>query len=312
MRKMTILSGKGGTGKTTITASFAALSRDAVLADCDVDASNLHLLLKPEVKETIEFKGLNLAVIDPRKCIQCGLCEEKCRFGAINDFEVDSIHCEGCKVCVQICPVQAIDFVERICGHAYISETKYGPMSHARLIPGMENSGKLVTLVRQNAKRLAEEGEFELVLVDGPPGIGCPVIASLSDIDKGLVVDGVGGTIGGPGFLTLGGMDGELSYLLRGFSKGTLFQGGVLSLLEDPTLSPEAFAEKVDKGETKAVEAWNAVAEGLVKAVALPRDNFCLACFTGDYPIPVQLEMDKLAMETMPADYRSPFGVTQR
>jgi len=188
MRKMTILSGKGGTGKTTITASLAALSSDAVFADCDVDASNLHLLLKPEVKETIVFKGLNLAVIDPERCTQCGLCEEKCRFNAIQDFTVDSIHCEGCKVCVQICPVQAIDFVERICGHAYISETEYGPLSHANLIPGMENSGKLVTLVRQNAKKLAEERRHELVLVDGPPGIGCPVIASLADIDHGLVV----------------------------------------------------------------------------------------------------------------------------
>jgi MinD superfamily P-loop ATPase len=188
MRKMTILSGKGGTGKTTVTASFAALSSNAVFADCDVDASNLHLLLKPEVKETIVFKGLNLAVIDPERCTQCGLCEEKCRFNAIHDFTVDSIHCEGCKVCVQICPVQAIDFVERICGHAYISETEYGPMSHANLIPGMENSGKLVTLVRQNSKRMAEEGGHELVLVDGPPGIGCPVIASLADIDKGLVI----------------------------------------------------------------------------------------------------------------------------
>ena len=188
MKEMTILSGKGGTGKTTITASLAALSSETVFADCDVDASNLHLLLKPEVAETIEFKGLNLAVIDPERCIQCGLCEEKCRFNAIHGFTVDSIHCEGCGVCVQICPVQAIDFVERICGHAYISETKYGPMSHARLTPGMENSGKLVTLVRQNAKRLAEEGGKELVLVDGPPGIGCPVIASLSNIDQGLVV----------------------------------------------------------------------------------------------------------------------------
>jgi len=188
MRKMTILSGKGGTGKTTVTASFAALSSNAIFADCDVDASNLHLILKPEVKETIVFKGLNLAVIDPERCTQCGLCEEKCRFNAIHDFTVESIHCEGCKVCVQVCPVQAIDFVERICGHAYISETEYGPMSHANLIPGMENSGKLVTLVRQNAKRLAEEGGHELVLVDGPPGIGCPVIASLADIDHGLVV----------------------------------------------------------------------------------------------------------------------------
>ena len=188
MKKMTILSGKGGTGKTTITGSLAALSSNAVFADCDVDASNLHLLLKPEVKETIVFKGLNLAVIDPERCTQCGLCEEKCRFNAIHDFTVDSVHCEGCKVCVIICPVQAIDFVERICGHAYISETEYGPMSHARLIPGMENAGKLVSLVRQNAKKLADDGGHEIVLVDGPPGIGCPVIASLADIDKGLVV----------------------------------------------------------------------------------------------------------------------------
>jgi MinD superfamily P-loop ATPase len=188
MKQMTVLSGKGGTGKTTITASFAALSINAVFADCDVDASNLHLLLKPEVKETVEFKGLNLAVIDPERCTQCGLCEENCRFGAIHDFEVDVIHCEGCKVCVQICPAQAVDFVDRVCGQAYTSETRYGPMSHARLTPGMENSGKLVSLVRQNAKRIAEEGGFNLVLVDGPPGIGCPVIASLADIDLGLVV----------------------------------------------------------------------------------------------------------------------------
>ena len=188
MNQITILSGKGGTGKTTITASFAALSRDAVLADCDVDASNLHLVLNPTVKKTLEFKGLNLAVIDADKCTQCGLCEKNCRFHAIKDFKVDSIHCEGCKVCVEICPIQAIDFVDRICGEAYISETIYGPMSHARLTPGMENSGKLVTLVRQNAKKLAKEHRLDLVLVDGPPGIGCPVIASLADIDKGLVV----------------------------------------------------------------------------------------------------------------------------
>jgi MinD superfamily P-loop ATPase len=188
MKKMTILSGKGGTGKTTVTASFAALSENAVFADCDVDASNLHLLLRPEVKETIEFRGLNLAVIDPDRCTRCGLCEEKCRFNAIHGFEVDPIHCEGCGVCVEVCPVGAIDFVERVCGHAYVSETRYGPMSHARLKPGMENSGKLVTLVRQNAKRLAEDGGHDMVLVDGPPGIGCPVIASLADTDKGLVV----------------------------------------------------------------------------------------------------------------------------
>lgn len=187
MKQMTILSGKGGTGKTTITASFAALSCNVVLADCDVDAPNLHLLLKPEIQETMEFKGLKLAVIDSEQCVGCGLCAEKCRFGAIHDFRVDPIRCEGCKVCVVVCPVRAIDFVERVCGHAYISKTRYGPMSHALLNPGMENSGKLVTLVRQNAKKIAEEGRH-IILIDGPPGIGCPVIASLAEIDAGLMV----------------------------------------------------------------------------------------------------------------------------
>ena len=188
MKQMCIISGKGGTGKTTVAGSFAALSENAVLADCDVDAANLHLLLQPESKETMEFQGLKLASIDSEKCIQCGKCEENCRFNAIKDFTVDPIHCEGCKVCVIVCPVDAVDFIDRICGYAYISETKYGPLAHADLIPGMENSGKLVTLVRQNAKKLAEEGDFSYVLVDGPPGVGCPVIASLADINVSLVV----------------------------------------------------------------------------------------------------------------------------
>jgi len=188
MKQITILSGKGGTGKTTITACFAALSENALFADCDVDASNLHLLLNPTIKETMDFKGLNVAKIDPTKCIECGKCVELCRFNAIEDFKIDPIHCEGCMVCVVNCPVEAIEFNERICGHAYISETKYGPMSHARLTPGMENSGKLVTLVRQNASKLAEEKGKDLVLVDGSPGIGCPVIASIANIDAAIVV----------------------------------------------------------------------------------------------------------------------------
>ena len=188
MKQINILSGKGGTGKTTLTASLAVLADEPVMADCDVDASNLHLLLKPVIRETIEFKGLNMAVIDPDKCIQCGRCMEVCRFNAIKDYRVDPVHCEGCKTCVISCPVKAISFEERICGHAYISETDYGPMSHARLVPGMENSGKLVTLVRKNATKLAEDTGRELVLVDGPPGIGCPVIASLSNIDASIVV----------------------------------------------------------------------------------------------------------------------------
>lgn len=188
MKQVTILSGKGGTGKTTITACFATLSENAVFADCDVDASNLHLLLNPEIKETNEFMGLNVAYIDPEKCIQCGKCMKICRFNAIEDYIVDPIHCEGCKVCVVNCPVEAIEYNPRVSGHAYISETKYGPMSHARLTPGMENSGKLVTQVRQNASKIAEEKEKDLVLVDGSPGIGCPVIASIANVDASVVV----------------------------------------------------------------------------------------------------------------------------
>ena len=188
MKQITILSGKGGTGKTTITACFAALSSNSVFADCDVDASNLHLLLNPRITETIEFKGLKLAEIDPSKCIECGRCMELCKFNAISDFKVDSIHCEGCKVCVVNCPVEAIEFKDRVCGYSYNSETDFGPMAHARLTPGMENSGKLVTMVCQNAKKMAENQGKELVLVDGSPGIGCPVIASIANVDAAVVV----------------------------------------------------------------------------------------------------------------------------
>ena len=188
MMQMTVLSGKGGTGKTTVTGSFAAMSTNAVFADCDVDASNLHLLLQPKIKETIEFKGLDLADIDSDKCTQCGLCEERCRFDAIHDFQIDSVYCEGCGVCAWVCPEGAVSMIERVCGEAFISDTKYGPMSHARLWPGMENSGKLVSLVKQNAKKIAEENHHEIILIDCPPGIGCPVIASLSDVNFSLVV----------------------------------------------------------------------------------------------------------------------------
>lgn len=189
MKQLTVLSGKGGTGKTTITASLAVLAKNEVIADCDVDAPDLHLLLHPSVVKTQEFKGSKLAVIDKSKCIECGLCREKCRFDAITEnFEVDPIACEGCGVCTIVCPVSAITLTERISGHAYVSKTKYGFMAHAMLSPGEANSGKLVTLVRQNAKILAEREHSDLIIIDGPPGIGCPVIASVTGIDAGLVV----------------------------------------------------------------------------------------------------------------------------
>jgi len=188
LKQITVLSGKGGTGKTTLVASFAALAQRIVVTDCDVDAPNLHLLLKPEIIQTQEFGGSNLAIIDEAKCIKCGKCEESCRFDAIKDMIVDSVLCEGCGVCAYVCPAEAIQLKERLSGYAFISKTDYGLMSHARLNPGEENSGKLVTLVRQNARKIAENEGYELILNDGPPGIGCPVIASIGGVDAGLIV----------------------------------------------------------------------------------------------------------------------------
>jgi len=188
LKQITVLSGKGGTGKTTLVASFATLTKKVVVSDCDVDAPNLHLLLKPEVLRTQEFRGSNLAVIDDAKCTRCGKCKGSCRFGAIKDMVIDPILCEGCGVCAYVCSAEAIELKEKISGYAFISKTEYGLMSHARLNPGEENSGKLVTLVRQNARKIAEKEDYELILNDGPPGIGCPVIASIAGVDMGLIV----------------------------------------------------------------------------------------------------------------------------
>ncbi len=189
MRELVILSGKGGTGKTSITAAFASLAENIVLCDADVDAADLHLILKPDVKESSNFKGGHEAIINPDKCTQCGQCIELCRFGAIrDDFTVDPIECEGCGVCVDLCPEQAIDFPETICGQWYISGTRFGPMVHARLGIAQENSGKLVSLVRQEAKKIAEQENSDLILTDGPPGIGCPVIASIGQATAILII----------------------------------------------------------------------------------------------------------------------------
>jgi MinD superfamily P-loop ATPase len=189
MKQLTILSGKGGTGKTTITASFAALAKNAVIADCDVDAPDLHMLLHPEILETQEFTGSKIAVIDRTKCLDWGMCREKCRFNAITaDLTVDPIACEGCGVCTVVCPANAATLVDRKSGYAYVSKTRYGFMAHALLNPSEGNSGKLVTLVRQNAKNIAKQEKSDLIIIDGPPGIGCPVIASVTCVDAGLVV----------------------------------------------------------------------------------------------------------------------------
>ena len=189
MKQIVVISGKGGTGKTVLTASFAALAKNAVFADCDVDAADLHLLLKPKIKKRQEFRSGKTARIDKELCQECGKCILACRFNAINiDFKVDAIACEGCAVCSHICPANAINMKENISGEWFVSGTKYGPMVHAKLGIAEENSGKLVSLVRQNAKKIAEQKNKDFVIIDGPPGVGCPVIASLANVDLALIV----------------------------------------------------------------------------------------------------------------------------
>ncbi len=234
MEELIVISGKGGTGKTSLTASFAVLAERAVIADCDVDAADLHLVLSPRVQERHEFRSGRQAVIRPEACTGCGLCLTLCRFGAVVSassesnvarstedcrdcrycvrscpvrtnavirdmrkasgedapslFAIDPVACEGCGVCVRFCPEQAVDFPERVCGEWMISTTRCGPLVHARLAPAAENSGKLVSTVRREARRLAEEQGRGLILVDGPPGIGCPVIASVTSASRVLIV----------------------------------------------------------------------------------------------------------------------------
>ena len=189
MKEVVVLSGKGGTGKTSIVASLASLARGKVMVDCDVDAADLYLLLKPVTGESHEFWSGQKAFIAGDSCTGCGLCREVCRFSAITDeFQVDPISCEGCGFCYRVCPAAAITMEESLSGRWFISETRYGPLVHARLGVAQESSGKLVALVRQQAKRIAEEQGLNYIISDGPPGIGCPVISSLSGVDLAVIV----------------------------------------------------------------------------------------------------------------------------
>ncbi len=187
MKQVTVISGKGGAGKTTVTAMFATLSK-AVVADCDVDAPNLHILLKPEIIETIPFEGMKKARIIEDRCSRCGLCEELCRFDAIKDFSIDEIRCEGCGFCYRACPEKAIEMYSERRGEIYITKTAFGDFVYALLYPGEENSGKLVNEVRNVAKKIADENGIDLLILDGAAGIGCPVIASLAGASVALIV----------------------------------------------------------------------------------------------------------------------------
>ena len=189
MKELVVLSGKGGTGKTSIMASLASLAENSAFCDADVDAADLHLLLNPEIRTRNDFSGGGQAVIRSEQCTGCGVCRELCNWNAIDEtFKVDPVACEGCGVCVWFCPEKAIDFPIKTCGQWFVSDTRFGPLVHARLGIAEENSGKLVTLVRQEVKRLAEEQGRGLIITDGPPGVGCPVIASLGGASALLIV----------------------------------------------------------------------------------------------------------------------------
>lgn len=189
MRELVIISGKGGTGKTSLTAAFASMASNYVLCDSDVDAADLHLLMAPQPYSTNDFIGGSIGVIRKDDCTGCGTCRERCRFDAVSDsYEIDPVSCEGCGVCVEFCPEKAIDFPEQTCGQWFLSESRMGPMVHARLGIAEENSGKLVSLIRQQARMLAEQQGRDLIITDGPPGVGCPVIASITGASALLIV----------------------------------------------------------------------------------------------------------------------------
>jgi len=188
-RELVVISGKGGTGKTSVAAALACLAENKVIADCDVDAADMHLVLGPDIRQSTEFEGELKAFIDNNACTSCGVCLDYCRFDAIRDgFIVDPIACEGCGVCAPFCPARAIEMKPHISGKWFISDTRHGPLVHARLGIAEGNSGKLVTLIKKKAREIAAEKGFELVIVDGSPGTGCPFIATMSGAAVALIV----------------------------------------------------------------------------------------------------------------------------
>ncbi len=190
--EIAIISGKGGTGKSSVSAAFASLGKEVVLADCDVDAANLYLLFSPEIDVDEPFTGGEKARIDYKLCLNCGICEKYCRFDAIsriqNKISISEVYCDGCGLCTRVCPSEAIT-MEKISGsHLYSGSFRYGKMVYGRLAPGEENSGKLVNKVRERAKELAGKANIETILLDGPPGIGCPVLSTITGVDGVVIV----------------------------------------------------------------------------------------------------------------------------
>ena len=265
MQEIVILSGKGGTGKTTIVASFAVLARDKVLVDCDVDAADLHLLLQPDIKKNEEFWSGKTAYIDKKYCTGCGICEQVCRFDAIRNFKVDPVSCEGCGFCFHVCPEDTIRMENNLSGEWFICDTKYGPLVHARLGIAQENSGKLVALVRQEARKLAQEQGLGYILSDGPPGIGCPVISSLSGANLVLAVTEP----------TLSGMH-DLDRVLgvcQHFGVPALVCINKYDINEENTSDIEKFCEAMGVEVISKLPFDNVVTEALVKG--LPVVEYC-------------------------------------
>ena len=272
MKELVVISGKGGTGKTSIVASLAALAKNKVLADCDVDAADLHLILDPQIDHTEDFSGGRRAEIIPAECIGCGACYEACRFEAIKKtkapkevtgytFDVDPVSCEGCGVCVRACPAEAITFEPAINGQWFTSSTRHGPMVHAKLGIAEENSGKLVTLVRNRAKEIAHEQGFDLVIIDGSPGIGCPVIASITGSDLVLVVTEP--TLSGQHDLE------RVAGLTRHFGIETLICINKWDLNPDVTSQIEQFAQKNGIQIAGKIRYDNAVTKAQIKKLSV-------------------------------------------
>jgi len=192
MKQITVISGKGGTGKTSITSALATIAKNSVIADCDVDAADMFLIMKPHNIKTEKFPGGKVAVIDDKKCTNCGICKDLCNFDAIslvhNKMTVSDFACEGCELCMHACPEHAISMQQSDDSRWFIANTRFGPMIHARLGIAEDLSGKLVAIVREQAKKIAEKQNKDYILIDGPPGIGCSVIASLTGTDIAVIV----------------------------------------------------------------------------------------------------------------------------